>query len=85
MSIAPNKPFNFYGDTIASSYENQRKNDSWWIWENEKLADFLSSIKENEYLLDAPSGTGRIFNFLIRYKTQNQQNSTRFFLMVRLA
>ncbi len=58
--MASNKPFNFYDDKIASNYENQRKNDSWWSWEDEKLSDFLGRIKENEYLLDAPSGTGRI-------------------------
>lgn len=57
-----NKPFNFYGDIIASNYENQRQSDSWWIWEDKRLADFLSSINENEYILDAPSGTGRTLN-----------------------
>ena len=58
------KPFKFYDVRIAENYESHRKNDSWWIWEDRILLEFISTLNENECLLDAPSGTGRVLDLI---------------------
>lgn len=56
----------FYDRKIARNYENKRKADRYWDWEESTLLELVARLKEVEHkrILDCPVGTGRFIEKL---------------------
>ena len=55
----------FYTADVAAKYDDVRKKDRYWDWEDEVLAKALALLNSGDYVVDCPFGTGR---FLPLYK-----------------
>lgn len=58
----------FYTADIAAQYDDIRKKDRYWNWEDEVLEKALTLLSSDDRLVDCPFGTGR---FLSLYKKYN--------------
>lgn len=54
---------NFYNEKIASNYENKRRHDRFWSWENNILSNFVRLNCNSSFsIIDCPCGTGRFID-----------------------
>jgi len=57
----------FYTREVAAQYENLRKDDRYWLWENEIVERYLHESSDVNSVADCPVGTGRFFDIYSRF------------------
>jgi len=57
----------FYTQKVASRYDELRKNDRYWIWENTVLDQCIEMIQTADKIADCPVGTGRFMDIYKKY------------------